>query len=109
MNPDLQNALAHLEAALQDVSAHYDHDLLDACYPFKTSLDELLPLVWRWTNQAHLLAMSGLLGETRSALIDWLCRNDPNGVYADADAIAEGMEPLTLEQARQLVISQLEG
>lgn len=33
----------------------------------------------------------------REALIAWLVRNDPNGCYADEDAIAEWGQPHTLE------------
>lgn len=44
----------------------------------------------------------------RQWLINWLAFNDPNGCYTDADMIAEGFEPMTLEQARELYLNQLE-
>ena len=52
--------------------------------------------------QQHLLA-DGTLAE----LIDWLMWNDPNGVYSHADSIAEGMDPLTLQEARDVMRDQL--
>lgn len=44
---------------------------------------------------------------TRDECIQWLAWNDPNGTYSDADAIAEGLAPLTESQARELVRKQL--
>ena len=40
---------------------------------------------------------------TREELIQWLVTNDRNGVYTDEDSEAEGLLPLTLEGARDLV------
>lgn len=46
----------------------------------------------------------GLLRDgTREDLIRWLQWNDPNGIYSDRDAQAEGMDVLTYAQARGLV------
>ncbi|QFS86586.1 MULTISPECIES: hypothetical protein [unclassified Marinobacter] len=45
---------------------------------------------------------------TREQVIDWLAWNDANGVYTDEDSAAEGYEPLTLEQARELMRGQIE-
>jgi hypothetical protein len=44
-----------------------------------------------------------LCNGTREDLIRWLAWNDPDGAYSDRDARAEGWDPLTLEQARQMV------
>lgn len=52
--------------------------------------------------QQHILADG-----TLTDLIDWLMWNDPNGVYSLADSIAEGMDPLTIEEARNIMRDQL--
>ena len=45
-----------------------------------------------------------LLGRgSRDQIIEWLVWNDPNGVYADSDSIAEDRQPLTIEQAQSLM------
>lgn len=49
-----------------------------------------------------------LTNGSREMVIHWLEWNDPNGVYSDADSIAEGLAPLTLEQARKLMKEQLD-
>jgi len=46
---------------------------------------------------------------TRNDVINWLCWNDRNGCYRDDDAIAEGYDPLTLEQAREIMRGQIDG
>jgi hypothetical protein len=46
---------------------------------------------------------------SRESLIKWLQWNDPNGVYSDADSIDEGMEPLTKDEAIELIKSQSMG
>jgi hypothetical protein len=38
---------------------------------------------------------------SREDLISWLVWNDPNGIYTDADSLAEGYSPLSLELARE--------
>ena len=45
---------------------------------------------------------------TREEVIKWLQGNDPNGSYSDDDALAEGWNPMTLEQARESMRGQLE-
>jgi hypothetical protein len=40
---------------------------------------------------------------SRSVLIDWLVWNDPNGTYRDADMRREGYEPMSLEDAWQIL------
>ena len=44
---------------------------------------------------------------TRRDLIGWLEWNDPNGCYSDADMEAEGLDPLTLEEAREAMRRQV--
>ena len=44
-----------------------------------------------------------LLTGKRCDLLRWLALNDPNGVYTDEDSLLEDMEPLTLDEARELV------
>lgn len=46
---------------------------------------------------------------TREQLIEWLCWNDRNGIYSDADCEIEGIDPLTWEEAYELVIEQIKG
>jgi hypothetical protein len=43
----------------------------------------------------------------RDDVINWLCWNDPNGVYADRDSEAEGYPPLTLHGAREIMARQM--
>lgn len=43
---------------------------------------------------------------TREECIAWLTANDFNGVYTDDDAKAEGLKPLTLDQALALCARQ---
>ena len=45
----------------------------------------------------------------REELINWLCWNDPNGVYRDEDSIREGMDVLTYEEALELYLTQSKG
>ena len=45
---------------------------------------------------------------TREELIDWLCYNDTNGCYTDEDCDAEGLPRLTLETARDQVLTTVE-
>lgn len=45
----------------------------------------------------------------REQLIEWLCWNDPNGVYRDEDSIREGMEVLSYEEAYELYLNQSKG
>ncbi len=45
----------------------------------------------------------------REQLIEWLCWNDPNGVYRDEDSIRDGMEVLSYEEAYELYLNQSKG
>jgi hypothetical protein len=45
----------------------------------------------------------------REQLIEWLCWNDRNGIYRDEDAIGEGFDPLTLEEALEIATEQIKG
>jgi len=49
-----------------------------------------------------------LTNGAREQVIAWLAWNDANGVYTDEDSEAEGLEPLTLEQAREYMRNQME-
>lgn len=49
-----------------------------------------------------------LTNGTREQVIAWLTWNDANGIYTDEQAADEGMPPLTLEQARDLMRGQIE-
>ena len=45
----------------------------------------------------------------REAVISWLQWHDNgNGVYTDEDSEREGLEPLTLDEARQTMLDQLD-
>jgi hypothetical protein len=46
---------------------------------------------------------------TRKDLIQWLCRNDSNGIYTDKDSLNEGLPILTIKEARELVFTQIGG
>src|SRR5690606_40648728 len=40
---------------------------------------------------------------SREQLVEWLAWNDVHGLFSDEDCIAEGLTPLSLEQARMCV------
>ncbi len=44
---------------------------------------------------------------SREELIAWLCWNDRNGSYRDADSIREGFDVLTYSDAMSLVLDNL--
>lgn len=46
---------------------------------------------------------------TRQSIIDWLVRNDPNGVYTDDDSIREFGEVMCKEEGIQLILKQQKG
>lgn len=48
-----------------------------------------------------------LVKGSREELIGWLCWNDRNGIYSDADSDAEGLARLDLKQAILLVLLQV--
>jgi hypothetical protein len=45
----------------------------------------------------------------RSFLIRWLSWNDRHGAYSDEASAAEGLPPITLEEAQDLVRIQFNG
>jgi hypothetical protein len=62
----------------------------------------------------HDMYFDGLCGHckvptTREELIDWLCWNDPNGIYTDEDSIREGIDVLSFEQAYEFYLNQKNG
>jgi len=44
----------------------------------------------------------------RETLIEVLEWNDPNGIYSDEDSEAEGLDPITKEEAIEIIIRQFE-
>jgi len=46
---------------------------------------------------------------TRLELINWLMRNDPNGIYSDKDSIAEFGSRMSKSEAIDLVLNQQQG
>lgn len=46
---------------------------------------------------------------TREQAIEWLCWNDPNGIYTDEQSKAEGLPPITLREAKVIIKNQSEG
>lgn len=52
----------------------------------------------------RMVTVSMLRVMCRNELIIWLTWNDPNGCFADAEATAEGFEPLTREEALELAL-----
>ena len=61
------------------------------------------------TKHDSFVQLDILENGTRNDVINWLCWNDRNGCYRDDDAIAEGYDPLTLEQAREIMRGQIDG
>ena len=45
----------------------------------------------------------------RARLLAWLTWCDPNGVYQDSAAAAEGFDPLTAEDALSLALGMIDG
>jgi hypothetical protein len=44
----------------------------------------------------------------REQAIKWLCWNDPHGIYTDEDSKAEGLQPITLQEAKIIIRNQSE-
>lgn len=44
---------------------------------------------------------------SRIDLIDWLCWNDSNGIYKDADSVREFDNILSREEATEIMIRQI--
>jgi hypothetical protein len=51
--------------------------------------------------------IEAVMSASRGFCIDWLDGNDRNGCYTDGDMEAEGWKPMTLPQARSLLIATL--
>jgi len=45
----------------------------------------------------------------RDAIIAWLCWNDPNGVYTDEHCEDEGLPPMPVDIAREIMRRQMKG
>lgn len=62
----------------------------------------------RWERMELVKSIAADANETlRHALIAWLVWNDRNGCYSDEQCANEGLDPLTLQGALQLVTEQL--
>ena len=61
------------------------------------------------TKHDSFVQLDILENGTRNDVINWLCWNDRNGCYRDDDAIAEGYDPLTLEEARDIMRRWIDG
>ena len=48
--------------------------------------------------------MENLEKLTRKELIQWLVKNDPQGIYTDEKSLDKGLMPLTKKEAKSLVI-----
>lgn len=59
-------------------------------------------------NHTEAVQADILNNGTREQVIAWLQWNDANGVYTDEASEAEGLEPLTLDDARNYMREQLE-
>jgi hypothetical protein len=64
-----------------------------------------------WANEAGRLSRRGgaphlKIDSPRVVLLDWLQWNDPNGWYTDRNVKIEGQEPLSLEEAWDLLEAQ---
>lgn len=51
--------------------------------------------------------IEAVMSASRAFCIDWLCKLDRHGIYTDADMRAEGWEPMTITEARSLLIAIL--
>ena len=56
----------------------------------------------------HDLTKEEVLKMNRETLIKVLKWNDPNGIYSDEDSEAEGLDPITKEEAIEIIIRQFE-
>ena len=54
-----------------------------------------------------LFQLNLLRNGSRDEIIHWLCWNDPNGCYSDAEAKAEGIPKLTLGEAKEIMQNQI--
>lgn len=49
------------------------------------------------------------LDQFRTAMIDWLCKNDRHGIYTDEASVREGFSPMTVEEAMWFIEELEEG
>lgn len=59
-------------------------------------------------NNSEAVQTNILTNGTREQVLEWLQWNDANGVYTDEASEAEGLEPLTLDDARNYMRAQME-
>jgi hypothetical protein len=62
-----------------------------------------------YSDKDSIEVIRNLISLDKEALIYWLCKNDPNGIYSDKDSLDEGIELLTRETALEIAISQVIG
>lgn len=51
----------------------------------------------------ELSDLSSLETWSRESLLNWLAWNDRNGIFTDKQSEAEGMEPMTKEEAIEVI------
>lgn len=44
----------------------------------------------------------------RTSLINWLCKNDPNGVYKDSDSVREFGNKLKKSECIEIILNQIQ-
>ena len=59
------------------------------------------------TYHDPFLQLDILESGSREDIINWLVWNDSNGCYTDEDNELESFDPLTLEQAREIMAGQI--
>ena len=59
------------------------------------------------SNRLYAVTSEDLETMSRTSLIEWLCWNDPNGVYRDEQSLLEFDEILTKEDAYWIALRQI--
>ena len=59
------------------------------------------------SNSLYAVTSEDLETMSRTSLIEWLCWNDPNGVYRDEQSLLEFDEILTKEDAYWIALRQI--
>lgn len=78
---------------------------LNAYRPHPIISESDRPSDWRYQlmELKDDLLLSNINTLSREQLVEWLAWNDVHGLFSDEDCIAEGLTPLSLEQARMCV------
>lgn len=103
---DLGTRFAHRVGRAEDpfAAVHATACLADAADSWESLRDALEN---RDAKPHHAVGAGDVPNMDREACISWLKWNDSNGDYDDEAARAQGLEPMTLEQARASVLRQL--